>query len=326
MRPVSAIRRSLLVALAPLALCAAAHAEPARVSLTGFVDSSLGYTFTPEALTHDGVRLGLDQVELDVDATLTTGLRVRADLNWFPAEVLNPDDGAAYVIDSLVEQAFGEFFCSGDGHGFFVRAGKWNAPIGFEVIDPTGLWQYSQGLLFTHAAPSNLTGVALGWVGATTQAQLWVTNDWDLPTTPKDASLGGRVQQALGDVGTLGLSVMYGALVDDPGRLMIDLDLALTFGKLRLGAEANYGKRGDARSLGFLVSGNYAFSDRVSATLRVDYLDRDIADFPYKGASVTGAGLFTLTPGLTLVAELRADLPDGQDTIVGGALELTAAF
>jgi len=305
----------------------AALAEP-TVKLNGFVDSSLSYTFTPKALADQGVRLGLDEVELDVEVDVGGGLRIRSDLNFFPGQALTVDAGSGEVVvfDRIVEQGLFEYFFSGGTTGFFLRGGKWNAPIGFEVTDPTGLWQVSKGLLFTRATPTNLTGFAFGWVGDATQVQLWLTNDWDTPATPKDASAGLRVQQSLGDVGTIGVSATYGAFIDDPARLMIDVDAALGFGDLKLGAEFNFGMQDDLSSIGFLLSGNYAFSEVVSATLRFDYLDREITDSPYKGMSITGAGIFTLVDGLDLLAEVRADMPDGGDTAVGGALELLADF
>lgn len=305
--------------IATTLLAGPSYADPV-VKLSGFIDSSISYKFTPEAESKKGVSLGLDQVELDIDVAVTDGLQVRTDLNLFPAEAAGLNG-----FDRIVEQAFFEWYCGGD-KGLFLRGGKWNAPIGFEVADPTGLWQYSQGLLFTRATPTNLTGFALGWAGESTTVQLWVTNDWDTPSTPKDASVGGRVQQSLGDTGTIGLSTTYGAFVDDPAKLMVDLDAALTFGDLKLGAQFNFGKQDDLQSLGFLIAGNYTFSDVVSATVRFDWLDREIMDLPYKGMSITGAGLFNITSGLGLIAEVRADMPDGGDTTVGGALELLATY
>jgi len=308
------------------------HANPDEapsgpsVTLSGFVDTSLSTYLTPDSAVDQGVLLGLDQVELDVDVAVSPGLRLRADLQLFPAEGIDTTDGAVAVFDRIVEQGFAEWFVDGADRGFFLRLGKWNAPIGFETIDPTGLWQFSQGLLFVRATPANLTGFALGWAGESTSAQLWLTNDWDMPGTPKDASVGGRVQQALSDVGTLGLSAMYGAFADDPGRLLLDLDVALTFGALRLGAQVNFGMQDDLTSLGFLLSGNYAVSDSFSLTARVDWLDRELADGPYKGMSLTAAGLVNLTKGLDLIVEVRADLPDALDTSVLAALELLASF
>ncbi len=315
---------SLLTLTASLASAVAAagsaHADP-QVTLSGFIDSSITYRFLPEAEAKKGVSLGLDQVELDVSVAVGGGLRVRTDLQLFPAE-----GASALVFDRIVEQGFAEFFFAGEDKGFFLRAGKWNAPVGFEVIDPTGLWQYSQGLLFMKATPSNLTGFALGWVGPSTQAQLWVSNDWDTPSTPKDATLGLRVQQAIGSAGTVGVSSTLGALNDEKMRFMADLDLAFVFGRLKLGGEFNFGKLGSLTSIGFLLSANYLLSDRLSLTARFDFLDREITDNPYKGMSATVAACVNLTKGLDLIAEVRADLPKDADEILGGALEVLGSF
>ncbi len=293
------------------------------VTLSGFVDSSLSAVLTAEDGDADkGLVLGLDQIELDIDVTYAK-LHLRADLEFFPAEIIDPEDGAVALFDRIVEQAFAEYsICE---TGLFLRAGKWNAPVGFEVIDPTGLWQWSYGLLFTYATPANLTGLAFGWANEDTSAQVWVTNGWDQPGTRKAAAVGGRVQQSIG-VGTIGLSATYGAIAEANPKLMIDLDVALTFGGLRIGAQLNYGSQLDFDSYGALLSLNYAFTDAFSMTLRGDYLDRNLFGSEYKGAATTLAGLVNLTKGFDIIAELRADFPDGDDTIVTGALELLASF
>ena len=312
----------LIVALAFSSFVASAvRAEP-TITLSGLVDSSMSLDLTD---TDQGLLLGLDQVELDVQAALGT-LKLRIDLQYFPALLSDPADGPMATFDGIVEQGFAEYFFAEPDRGLFLRAGKWNAPVGFETVDPTGLWQYSQGLLFTHATPSNLTGVAFGWVGASTQAQLWLSNAWDQPGTPKETHLGARLQQGLGDTGTVGLSSTFGALADADPKLMIDLDAALTFGVLRLGLELNFGLQGDDQSLGFLIAANVAVTNAISVTARFDWLDREIPDAPYKGSSATLAGLFNLTQGFDLIAEVRANFPDGADTEVVGALEALAYF
>lgn len=318
----------LLVASATASVHANPDEAPAGPSVTfsGFVDSSISSYLTPKAAASDGVVLGLDQVELDVDVTIQPGLQLRMDLNVFPSLGFDTSGGALTIFDSLIEQGFAQWFVEGGDRGLFLRAGKWNAPVGFETVDPTGLWQFSQGLLFSYATPANLTGFALGWVGESTSAQLWVTNDWDRPSTAKDASVGVRVQQELGETGTLGLSAMYGPLSADAGRLMLDLDLVLTFGALRLAGQFNFGRQDDLNSLGLLFAANYAFTDTFSLTGRFDWLDRELTDNPYEGMSLTLAGLVTLTKGFDLIAEVRADLPDAGDTSVLAALELLASF
>ncbi len=296
--------------------------EGPSIELSGFIDGSLTGTFTAKGNDADkGLQLGLDQVELDIDVELSSALHLRIDLQYYPAE--DTTDGAL-LFDAIVEQGYAETtICD---TGLFVKAGKWNAPIGYEVIDPTGLLQYSYGLLFTYATPANLTGLAFGWANDATSVQLWLSNGWDQPSTRKAIAIGGRFQQALGDVGTIGVSGTYGAFAEANPKLMLDVDLALVFGDLKVGAEFNYGNQNDLDSIGALVSLNYAFSSRFSLTLRGDYLDREIFDSSYKGAAVTVAGLTNLAKGLDLIAELRADMPDGQDTIATGALELLASF
>jgi hypothetical protein len=293
------------------------------IELSGFVDTSLSTAIIPDAARKTGVTLGLDQVELDVKANVLPGLEIIADFNYMPAA------GAA-TMDALVEQGYALWHVDGTEHGLFIRAGKWNAPVGFETIDPTGLYQFSQGLLFSMATPANLTGFALGWSNDNVEAQLWLTNDWDTPGTAEDGSIGGRINVSLGDTGSVGLSSTYGAINDDPARLLIDLDAALTFDAVTVGAEFNYGKQDDLSSIGFLVMANYAVSDATSFTARFDYLDREIMDAPYKGMSATAAGLFTLASShngsLAFITEVRADLPDVGDEILTGSLELLATF
>jgi hypothetical protein len=49
----------------------------------------------------------------------------------------------------------------GLGGGFVVRAGKFNTPAGYEVIDPTGNDLFSHSFLFAYAIPFTHTGVLL---------------------------------------------------------------------------------------------------------------------------------------------------------------------
>jgi hypothetical protein len=292
-----------------------------EVKLSGFVDSSL--SFRPTS-SEEGLLLALDQVELDIAVSLDR-LALRIDLQYFPTTLHDPSTGPVATFDELVEQGFAEFFFTTPERGLYLRAGKWNAPVGFETVDPTGLWQSTHGLLFSLTDPSNLTGVAFGWNGPSTRAELWVSNDWDAPGSPKDTHLGGRLQQTLGEVGTLGLSTTFGALSEANPRLMLDLDGALSFKPLRLGFEVNFGLRGDLTSLGFLLSANVALSDKISVTGRFDWLDREF-DTAYTGSSLTLAGLFNLAQGFDILLEARADFQDGADTELLTILEALASF
>lgn len=292
----------------------AASPLPAWLTLGGFVDTSVVVPFESDP----DVLFGLDEIELDVLARPTDGLTVRLDLNAFPAESVALDD-------RLVEQGFVEYFFQGGAEGFFLTAGKRNAPVGVESLDPVDKFTASHGLLFTFATPSNLTGFFGGWVGDGLTVMAWVTNDWDLPVTSDSAIAGGRVAYAFGDTGTLGLSGTWGPFVADDPRTMLDLDLALTNGSLTLFLEGNFGRQAEENSLGVLVAARYDFTEHLGASLRWDWLDR-----PFDGldnvSSATAAFLFAFNDYVLGRLEVRADMVDFAPPDWTGTAQLMAKF
>jgi len=298
---------------------ALAHAdEPLTtpISLSGFVDTS---TLVPLAGYPEGSRavsLGLDQLELDVIAKPVDGVTLRTDINWFPAsEVTSFDD---IVEQGLIRVDFES--------GLFVQGGKVNAPIGVELPDPTDTFQYSNGLLFSFATPTNLTGLFLGYASEHIDAQLFVTNDWDTSSTPGDACGGARFAYLFGG-SVIGLSAIYGPFDADASRFVIDLDLTFALGDLTLWGEGNLNRTGDAQAVGFMVKGNYAFGD-FSATLRMSYLDSDsgLGVFGNSDLEITGAFNFPVARGVGGLVELRTDTPDEGDTLLTAAVEMTGSF
>jgi len=290
--------------------------EPAAetaVSFSGFVDASLFVPLAGYADDGDEVLLGLDQVEVDIEAQPHDDLLIRTDINFFPA-------AGVPTFDSLVEQGFFDYSFGGGG---FFQVGKRNAPVGAEAIDPVDMYQYSYGQLFVNATPSNLTGFFGGYRGDAFGAMVWVTNDWDLSTTPRSATPGLRLSYAF-DSGAVGLSSTYGPVVSDDPYLMVDVDAAFGFGDLTLLAEANVGTSDAISSVGALVTANYAVSDTFSATLRADYLNREVGEEEIDQVSLTLAGLLAIADNYGALAELRADLPSGADPVITGAVEFTA--
>lgn len=309
----------LTLGTVPAAAQTLGEPEGPNVTFSGFVDTSVYIPITGFPADGDEVTFGLDQVELDIEANPSDGLIIRTDINAFPA-------AGVPTYDDLFEQGYIDWE---HDNGYFLRAGKANAPIGAEGIDPTDLYQYSQGQLFTSATPSNLTGFFTGYRSDSFSAQVWVTNDWDLPTTPRSASTGLRLEYAF-DAGHVGLSSTMGPLPSDNPYYMVDLDTALNFGSLTILGEFNIGLDEALTRWGFLLTGSYAITESVSATLRVDHLAESVDAAPgvaaidFSNTSLTAAGLFTLTDNFGLVAEVRTDLPEGGDPVVGSALELLA--
>ena len=296
---------------------AAAPGEKASsgVSVSGFIDTSASMPFTGVAEADKKVSFGADQVELDFASSPVAGLTVRTDLNVYPA-------GGAVVADDLIEQAYLQYYFGGGSDGFSLTVGKINAPIGIEVLDPVDMYQYSHGLLFSYATPTNLTGVFAGYDDGAISAKFWVANDWDTPSSPDLPNFGLRFQYGFEDLGHVGVSSTFEQGTD---ALMVDLDSALQFGDITLFVEANMGMVDSEIAIGALGKVNYAFSDSYSVTGRFDYLDQSKTG-GYKGMSGTGAFLFAVNDNFIGAVEVRADMPDEGDVGVGGAVELIASF
>lgn len=317
-------KTAFLLALPALccSVAAAAEDEEQILTISGFVDTSVYVPLSGFPQDADEPTLGLDQVEVDFTVTPGDGLTLQADINAFPA------DGTPLTGDSLFEQGFLDWE---HGSGFFVRAGKANAPIGAEGIDPVDLYQYSQGQLFTNATPSNLTGVFTGYRSEGFSGQLWLTNEWDTPGTPLSASPGARFEYAF-DSGAVGLSSTVGPLSSDDPYIMFDVDASIGIGDLTILGEANFGTSDAAERMGGLATFNYAISSVAAATVRVDYLRQKLIDgdavFEEGVVTLTAAGLFGVTDNFGVVTEIRADLSDNENVepVVAAALELLALW
>ncbi len=305
------------VAAASLLIAAPALAQDdagPQVNISGFVDTSLYIPFDDTSEWS----IGLDQVELDFEASPHSTVDIRMDLNVFPS-------AAPPAADDLVEQGYLTYSPSAV-EGFSITAGKWNAPIGVEYLDPIDMYQYSYGLLFTHATPSNLTGLNLGYEVGDITIMLFGTNDWDTPRSSDNFMTGGRVAWAANDT-SLGLSTTYGPIVEDvDGQLMLDVDFIQGFGDTTVMAEFNYGSLGDLSGIGALLKLNQAFGNH-SVTGRFSYLDSEYLNDGIKQWETTLALLLGVADGFGTVIELRYDnMPDLEEDAIGAAIELTASF
>lgn len=314
-------------------------------TISGFVDASWSLDGNSEAHT-----FGLDQAEVDVERTVGDGLILRADIEWVK-------DGDGWAQDA--EQGFLAWSPAALG-GATLTFGKFNAPIGFELLDAPDMYQFSHSLLFDHGLPTNLTGVMYARpVGEAFDLSAYWVNGWDVNQAAGDGpeTFGGRLGCSLGDLGGVGLSAITGAEIalGDPAdaaddlpfdRTVFDVDLTLTpaegwlfGGELNLGTvEPDGGAQADWT--GLMIMANRTLSDRVGLTLRYDRLDDADGAVFGNGAdvrsSLTVSPSFVLDEGLTALFELRQDMSDheiwsdadGQatDSALTAAFEVTATF
>ncbi len=230
-----------------------------------------------------------------------------------------------------------------DEGGFKLLAGKYYAPIGFELADPPDLYQFSNSLVFTNLIPTELVGaMAVFGLGDFGDFKLYTSGPWDNDLgalTMGTKNFGGRLGISLGDLGGIGLSAVGGPQVDEGLlRIAYDLDAAIqATDKVLIGAEANLNMvegryvdaagapaTGFAMPLGFLVMTNIAFTDLFNLTLRYDMVKDAAFDdggvqflaFDYAGdgqtdvtlSSITVGPNFHLADGWDVFTEVRYDM------------------
>lgn len=309
-------------------------AEIPGMTLSGFVDAS--YSFD---LSSEDNSFGLDQVEVSMEKTLGKRGLVHTDLEWVS------DGEGGFVLDA--EQGYVTFQLSFPKN-VDLTFGKFNAPIGFELLDAPDMYQFSHALVFDYGLPTNLSGAMLSipWESGF-DASVYLSNGWDEnvdANTGKTA--GGRLGYARGPFGAGG-SLIHGTESTDGNDLtVVDLDLTLTpTEKWTLGAEVNYGRdKTDDTTYnwqGFLLMGHCDFNASTGLTLRYDFFDDGDARRLGSGAketrqALTLASTFALGEGMGALVELRRDFSDEEvfvddegkpvKSVSNLAFEMTYAF
>jgi hypothetical protein len=334
----------MLMGLSLLAVWTAARAEdaccppPVGLRLTGFVDASYSGN-----LDVGGDSFRLDQVELDLEHHAADGVVLRADLQSDGDGNVSVEQGFVKLPLPLVSR-------------FALSVGKFNAPMGVELLDAPDMYQYSHSLLFDYGLPTNLTGGLLeGPVAGPLDIKLFVVNGWDVnDETNASRSFGGRLGLNLGLYGAVGASFITGRedgvktggpedlQVLDVDYLLRPRDNLLVFAELNLGSVKPVGGSSLTWN-GWMLGGHYDFTDIWGCTLRFDQLaDADGVLFPLVGTQAQTRTSFTAAltaaagPGRTVLLEARMDGSDqdafldseGQanSSTLGLALEFTQTF
>ena len=317
---------SAVLSLAGLALAGGAAAGDSGTELTGFVDGSYVYNSS-----NTNGEFGLDQVEIDVIHHASEKTLVRADLEWIK-------DGEDFMAQ--VEQAFMSYTrdC-----GMTFTFGKFNAPIGFELLDPVDMYQFSHALVFDYGLPTNLTGASASKdLGRGFDVIAHVSNGWDRNAlSGANPTFGGRLGYTrdgfAGGVSALsGKENLPAAVAGDPDvpttRTVFDMDLGYETGQWVLGGEVNSGKAKehlgvdpqDQKWLGFLLMAHVDYAAWTGLTVRYDYFDdkdgwafggvdngQGVLEFQ-KMQSFTVCPTFTLDDGFGALIELRIDKSNRQ--------------
>ena len=322
------------------------------IEISGFVDASYTYTGIDGSNT-----FSLDQIEIDLSKDLGGIGTLNADLEWVS------DGEGGFTLDA--EQGYVTLDLGlgrGEGNYPTLTFGKFNAPIGFELLDAPDMYQFSHALVFDLGLPTNLTGAMLSMdLGGGIDVVVHLSNGWDQNVDVNtDKMIGGRLGYSHEELGGIGFSAMRGNESDLTGNLTVyDIDLTLTPSPgLIIGGEYNNGKT-DVDEInvenswnGYMVMAHYDFSDVVGLTGRYDRFSREISsslanpgggmDQPLDGLKMTQqafaiAPTFALTDGLGFLMELRrdysddaifynSDTGDSETSQVNFAFEMTYSF
>lgn len=272
-----------------------------KIQISGFVDAAWSDTNGP---TKGGITL--DQVELDIEyASDNVGLR-------FDLESTADGFGA-----TPFEQGYIYYTFNGIGEGVTFTFGKFNAPIGWELLDAPDMYQYSHAMVFNNALPTNLTGASLASSFGIADLIVYAANGTDTNaanTTTGVKTFGGR----LGITPIEGINIGFSYLTgDNLGGVYqalkyrtYDIDLTLELVEnLIIGAEFAKNKNWtalNATSQGYFVTAHYDFSDMFGVTGRFGQWDPDTAAVG-KMTATTVALTAALGDGLGALFEFRND-------------------
>ena len=279
-----------------------------------------GDSFT-NSPNQDLFRFVVDQVEIDLQKSFGENIRLRADLDFVDIANTAGKAGGSAGADTIgVEQAYVTANLAA-GNGIELLVGKFNAPVGTEVVDRNENWLISYASPFRFMTPTNVTGAKLYY--AFSDLIDWhfaVVNDINSGGFATDSAIPSVISRLgfnwgeEGNESTLGLSAGFGpenanhnAHVDFFGDL--DLMIALT-DTWTLGGEVVYrqtnsitGGANQKAWAGFLAA-NYQASDAWDVTFRGDMLweVNPTGARGTSGASTTGATWSGLVNGGTLIA------------------------
>lgn len=308
-----------------------------QIQFSGFVDAS---DFNDHNAGSSS--FGLDQMELDVIKEFGGKALLRADIEYVS------DGMGGFGMD--LEQGYMSYSV-GSSTSWTFTFGKFNAPIGFELLDAPDMYQYSHAIVFNNGLPTNLTGFMVTTeFPSVVDWTVYLVNGWDVNTdNNKGKTVGTRVGFTPFDNLNFGFSAITGTEDDlgDSRRTVLDWDL--TYNPMEfwtVGWEFNYGTESagmpDGSSgnwTGFLIMNNWALGESFGLTARFDHFnDKDglRTGTPQKWNAFAISPSMLIIDGLGTLFEIRYDWSDQnvftdsygepKDNQVTSGLEFTYGF
>ena len=314
------MKNKIAIASAFIAASSFSFAEIAlteNISVEGFVDMSYSHSDADNGAQGPGNEsdnsFGIDQVEIDWLFSFGN-VSAQVDLEY--------EEG---VNGTNVEQAFVNYSLA---NGDVVTAGRYATMLGFEALEPTGMYQFSgaytvQGNLLT-AASDYVQGVKYTRTSATTFFGISLQdqsfgNDGDRLGGDNDAQQGIDSSYAVEVAGSMdlgnGFTVFAGGAFENAesgDNQLLNAYVTYETGAWLFAAElnledneSNNAGNADIDVTSYLLMANYAYSDVASVTGRVSSVDVDIdGNEVLDGTKLTLAHNYAFSDNLALCAEV----------------------
>lgn len=170
----------------------------------GFVESYTRGEFTTGAL-----EANIQQVELDLAKNWDDRFFMRLDMQY------DRYYGDAWSISTGIEQATVDVQVF-DPIGLKVGVGRFNAPFGWELLDPIDKYAISHSMVFNYIAPFLYTGARVSMAKGPVDAVAYVAQGWEvMQDNNKDKTVGGRIGVRPHSSVYMGVSANYGSEVAD---------------------------------------------------------------------------------------------------------------
>jgi hypothetical protein len=316
------MKKQIAIASAILAASSYSFAEIAlteSLSVEGFVDMSYtdrdgtGINHVPvtNEETADSA-IGIDQVEFDFKFNAGGPVTAQVDIEY---------EGGT-TNGTGVEQAFVTYDLGNDSALTF---GRFDAQLGFEAFEPTGLYQFSNAIS-TRNLPGQDNGVKYtrGNWGVALVDTVEDPNEIVGIGDGNSYTIELAYSQELGE----GLNGFIGARLTEADTSSEVYNAYVTYetGAWLLAVEAVLSDNGTDKVTDYQIVANYTYSDTASVTARFAEME-DTGNTPNGASAVTLAHNLALADNLALIAEIKEISPNNDsDDYLESAVELLFTF
>ena len=253
-------------------------------------------------------------------AKLAVGIKpepvgMRLDLGFGPVADVTASAGPPFSGETWkhILQAYASFAFTSGTTPLTLDVGKFVTAAGAEVIEAHANWNYSRSFLFGYAIPFTHTGLRLtAPLNSQLTLQVMLANGWDLGTDNNAGKTLGVSATYVASFGTTFVANLLAGpeiqMMTNPWRILADIVVSHTLGKVSLNANFDYGHQDAYNWWGLAAYARMAVTEMMNLSLRGEIF-QDNEGFRLNTGAKTTVGEVTVTAGFPVGnnAELRAE-------------------